>query len=115
MIFGHTVTTHPARQHVEVSLDGEVIAVSDRPILLEETGLPTRYYLPRADVRTDLLRSTTFATECPFKGKASYWTLELGDQTHDGIAWSYEDPIPQAAGITGLLSFYPDRADITVG
>lgn len=112
---GHTVTVAPADLHVVVKVDGETIAETDHPVLLEETGMPTRYYLPRDDVRMDLLRPTSFETECPFKGKASYWTLELGGAVHDGIVWSYENPIPGAAGIEGLLSFYNDRVELTVG
>jgi len=82
---------------------------------LNETGLPTRYYLPRDDVRTDLLRPTSFSTKCPFKGTASYWSLEMGDKVHDGIVWSYETPIPAAAGVAGLMCFYDDRVDLTIG
>jgi uncharacterized protein (DUF427 family) len=111
---GHTVTITPRDLHVEVRVDGERIAESEHPVVLEETGMPTRYYLPREDVRMDLLRPTSFKTECPFKGQAKYWTLELGGAVHDGIVWSYEEPIAAAEGITGLLCFYNDRADITV-
>ena len=111
---GHTITITPSDQHVEVRVDGEVVAQSDRPVLLEETGLPTRYYLPRDDVRMDLLRPTTFSTTCPFKGQASYWTLELGGAVHDGIVWAYEDPIAAAAKIAGYLSFYPGKVTVTV-
>ena len=111
---GHTVTIAPADLHVVVRVDGEVIAETARPVVLEETGMPTRYYLPREDVRMDLLRPTTFHTSCPFKGQASYWTLELGGAVHDGIVWSYEDPIPAARGVAGLLCFYNDRVDLTV-
>ena len=114
MTQGHTITVTPADLHVEVSVNGVKVAESDNPVLLEETGLPTRYYLPRDDVRMDLLRPTSFSTTCPFKGQASYWTLELGATVHDGIVWSYEEPIPSAEGIAGLLCFYNDRADITV-
>ncbi len=112
---GHTVTIHPADVHVVVRVDGEVIAETVRPVLLEETGLPTRYYLRQEDVRMDLLRKTNFSTECPFKGHASYWTLESGGAVHDGIVWSYENPIPGAEGVKGMLAFYADRADISVG
>src|SRR4051794_40207388 len=98
MTAGHTVTITPTDLHVEVHVDGEKIAETDHPVLLEETGLPTRYYLPREDVRMDLLRSTTFETTCPFKGQASYWSLDLGGTVHDGIVWSYETPIPAAEG-----------------
>jgi uncharacterized protein (DUF427 family) len=112
---GHTVTITPTDVHVEVRVDGQKVAETEHPVLLDETGLPTRYYLRREDVRMDLLRRTNFRTECPFKGHASYWTLQLGDAVHDGIVWSYEEPIPAAEGITGLLCFYNDRAEITVG
>ena len=115
MTSGHTVTTTPADLHVEVRVDGQVVAATDHPVLLDETGLPTRYYLPREDVRTDLLKPTTFTTECPFKGRASYWSLEMGDKVHDGIVWSYEHPIPAADGVAGLMCFYPDRAELVIG
>jgi uncharacterized protein (DUF427 family) len=91
-----------------------VVAASDHPVVLEETGMPTRYYFPREDVRMDLMRATNFKTECPFKGQALYWTLELGAAVHDGIVWSYETPIPAAEGIAGMLCFYNDRVDLTV-
>ncbi len=112
---GHTVTIAPADLHVVVKVAGETIAETDHPVLLEETGLPTRYYLPRDDVRMDLLRPTSFKTECPFKGSASYWTLELGGEVHDGIVWSYESPKSSAEGIAGMMSFYDDRVELTVG
>ncbi len=112
---GHTITITPSDRHVEVHVDGTLVAESDRPVLLDETGLPTRYYLPREDVRMELFRPTTFTTQCPFKGDASYWSLALGDAVHDGIAWSYEHPIPAAEGVAGLLCFYPDRAELTIG
>ncbi len=114
MASGHTITTRQAGVHVEVSLNGEKLAESDRPVLLDETGLPTRYYLPRDDVRTDLLRPTSTHTTCPFKGQASYWSAEVGGEVHDDLVWSYESPIPQAEQITGLMCFYPDRVKLTV-
>jgi uncharacterized protein (DUF427 family) len=114
MSAGHTVTISPSGAHVEVRLDGELLAQSDRALRLDETGLPARYYLPKDDVRMDLLRPTSFQTTCPFKGEASYWSADISGQTHDGIVWAYESPIPAAAQIAGLLSFYPTRAEITV-
>jgi uncharacterized protein (DUF427 family) len=115
MTNGHTITITPSDVHVEVWVAGEKIAESDAPMLLDETGLPTRYYLPRADVRMDLLRKTTFTTRCPFKGDASYWSLDLDGEIHDGIVWSYESPIPQAEAITGRLCFYQERVELKVG
>jgi uncharacterized protein (DUF427 family) len=109
MASGHTITITPTDRHVEVTLAGEKLASSDRAVVLEETGLPPRYYLPREDVRTELLRRTTSKTTCPFKGEASYWSVEAGGQVHGDLVWSYENPIPEAAGIAGLMCFYTER------
>jgi len=114
MTQGHRITVTPADLHVEVTVQGEKVAESEHPVLLEETGLPTRYYLPRDDVRMELLRPTTSETTCPFKGQASYWSLEVGDKVHDDIVWTYESPIPQAEGVAGLLCFYNERVDLTI-
>ncbi len=62
----------------------------------------------------DRLTPTTFESTCPFKGDASYWSFTSGEQTHDGVVWSYEEPIPSAQDIAQLMSFYPDRVEITV-
>jgi uncharacterized protein (DUF427 family) len=114
MTQGHRITITPAEVHVEISVDGVKLAESNRPVLLEETGLPTRYYLPREDVRTDLLRPTSSETTCPFKGQASYWSAEVDGRTHDDLVWTYERPIPEAEGITGLMAFLTERVDLIV-
>jgi uncharacterized protein (DUF427 family) len=114
MSAGHTVTIAQTDAHIEVRLDGELLAASDRALRLAETGLPDRYYLPKDDVRLDLLRPTSFQTTCPFKGQASYWSADIGGRSHDGIVWAYETPIDAATAIAGHLSFYPDRTEITV-
>ena len=74
-------TVHSSRS-VRVEVDGETVAETKRPVLLFETGLPTRYYIPKLDVRMDLLESTDTVTHCPYKGDASYWNLRLGDKTY---------------------------------
>jgi uncharacterized protein (DUF427 family) len=114
MATGHKITIAPADAHIEIKLEGRTIAESDRAVRLDETGIPARYYIPREDVRTDLLEPTTHKTTCPYKGEASYWSVRLGDKVYDNIVWGYETPIPNAAGITGLLCFYNDRVDMTV-
>ena len=111
---GHKITISPAGQHVEISLGGVKLAESDRALLLSETGSRARYYLPRADVRTEYLRPTATKTTCPFKGEASYWSAEVGGQVFTDLVWSYETPIPEAAQIAGLMCFYPDRVELTV-
>jgi uncharacterized protein (DUF427 family) len=114
MASGHQITITPADLHVEISLDGEHLAVSDRVVVLEETGLPDRYYIPRDDVRTGLLQRTARRTTCPFKGQASYWSVIVGGQVHKNLVWSYETPIPPAEGIAGLMCFYDEKVELTV-
>jgi len=114
MTTGHTVTITPSDTHVEVRLAGRVLATSDRALRLDETGLPARFYLPKDDVHMELLRPTTFHTTCPFKGEASYWSVDVDGTSYDGVAWGYETPIPAVAEIGGYVSFYPDRAEVTV-
>lgn len=115
MASGHQITITPTDLHVEITLGGEKLAETDRAVLLDETGLPTRYYIPREDVRTDLLRPTARETTCPFKGQASYWSADVGGEAHEDIVWSYETPIPAAEKIAGLLCFYNERVELTVG
>ena len=111
---GHTVTITPSDSHVEVSVGGELLAKTDRALRLEETGLPARYYIPKDDVRMDLLRPTDFHTSCPFKGEASYWSADIGGRSYDGIVWAYETPIDSVPELAGHVSFYPDRAEVVV-
>ena len=95
MAAGHQITITPSQLHLEVTLDGEKLAVSDRAVLLEETGSPARYYLPPEDVRTDLLSPTSQHTTCPFKGEASYWSAEVGGEVNHrdgGRGLYFEDP-----------------------
>jgi uncharacterized protein (DUF427 family) len=111
---GHRITVTPADVHVEVRVGGQKVAESDRPLLLDETGLPTRYYLRREDVRTELLEPTSRTTTCPFKGEASYWSLRVGDEVHDDLVWSYEAPLPEVREIAGRLCFYNEKVDLIV-
>lgn len=98
-------------RHVRVVVGGETLAETHRPRLLFETGLPTRYYIPKIDVRMDLLTPTDSHTACPYKGIASYWTARVGDQDFQDIAWSYPAPIPECTKIENLISFYNERVD----
>jgi uncharacterized protein (DUF427 family) len=106
-------TVHSSRQ-VRVEVDGEVIAETNRPVLLFETGLPTRYYIPKLDVRMDLLVATDSVTHCPYKGDAVYWSLRVGEKTYPDFVWSYPRPIPEIPKIENLLSFYNEKVDLYV-
>jgi uncharacterized protein (DUF427 family) len=104
----------PSSRTVEVVLGGETVARSRRGHFLFETNLPTRHYLPREDVRMDLLKPSATKTRCPYKGIASYWSAMVGGKTYDDIAWSYEDPIPECPKIKGLICFYAENVDATL-
>ncbi len=104
----------PSSRHVRVLVDGEVIADSSQPTLLFETGLPTRYYLPKSDVRMDLLDPTDTETACPYKGWSHYWNVEVGDTIHEDIAWGYRSPVHESAAIAGLVCFYNEKVDIEI-
>ncbi|MGH9896033.1 MAG: DUF427 domain-containing protein [bacterium] len=111
----HRIRIEPCDAHVTVTYDGVVLAETDRALLLHEGKLPTRYYIPPQDVRTDLLADSDTHTRCPWKGEASYKTLVLGDQRLEDFVWFYPDPIPEARSIAGLFCFYNEKVEIEVG
>jgi uncharacterized protein (DUF427 family) len=104
---------HSSRR-VQVLIDGEPVADSVRPLLLFETHLPTRYYLSFEDVRTDLFEASDTVTVCPYKGRARYWSVRVGDRLVTDAVWSYPDPIPENPKIRDLLCFFNERVDIVV-
>lgn len=104
----------PSSRHVRVELDGVTLADSRQPVLLFETGLPIRFYLPPADVRMNLLTDSDSHTRCPYKGLASYYSLELGGKTYEDLVWVYREPIDECSKIKGLLAFYNERVDLFV-
>src|SRR5215472_7443285 len=107
----HRIDVLPSSRRVRVELDGEVLAVSSRPALLFETMLPTRYYLPRADVTAELVPSPT-RTWCAYKGQASYFSASVGGRLVPDIAWTYEDPQHDADRVRGLIAFFDERIDV---
>jgi uncharacterized protein (DUF427 family) len=101
-------------RHVRVMVEGEVVADSNRPTILFETGLPPRYYLPQTDVRMDLLTSTETTTGCPYKGFAHYWSVGVAGETYTDLAWGYRTPLPESEAVAGLVCFYNEKVDIEV-
>ncbi len=106
-------TVHSSR-HVRVEVEGQAVAETNRPVLLFETGLPTRYYIPKLDVRMDLLEPSQTITHCPYKGTAGYWTLRAGGKTYPDFVWAYPRPIPEIPKIENLLCFYNEKVDLYV-
>jgi uncharacterized protein (DUF427 family) len=110
----HRVDVLNSSRHVKVVVEGVVVAETRRPRLLFETGLPTRYYIPKIDVRMDLLEPTDSITACPYKGRASYWSVRAGERLLEDLVWVYPAPIPECPKIENLLSFYNEKVDIYV-
>lgn len=104
---------HSSR-HIEVKINGVTVADSTKPTLLFETGLPTRYYLPLTDVRMDLLRDSDTTTQCPYKGEANYYSVELDGELIEDIVWYYKYPVEESSRIAGMVSFYNEKLDIYV-
>ena len=109
----YEVELEPSPRRVRASFGGEVVAESDRTLIVRETKHDPVVYFPRQDVRFELLERTDHETFCPFKGEASYWTLRVHDRSEDNAVWSYEDPFEQVAGIEGYVAFYPDRVELS--
>jgi uncharacterized protein (DUF427 family) len=107
----HRIDVLPSSRQVRLELDGQLLAVSSRPVLLFETMLPMRYYLPRADVAAELVPSST-RTWCAYKGQASYFSASVGGRLVPDIAWTYEDPQHDAARVRDLIAFFDERIDV---
>jgi uncharacterized protein (DUF427 family) len=107
----HVIEIEPSPRRVRVMFGGEIIADSTGPLLLLETGCLPVYYFPRDHVRMEFLFPTKHHTTCPYKGRASYWTVRTGGREAENAAWGYPDPIPESRAIAGAIAFYWDRMD----
>lgn len=103
-------------RHVQVRLGDTVLADSGSPVLVFETGLPTRYYLPASDLRHEhLSRSGGTRTSCPYKGTTSYYlSAAIDGAVIEDIAWCYSFPTAAVSAIAGLVAFYQDKVDVLV-
>ncbi|TFK49968.1 DUF427-domain-containing protein [Heliocybe sulcata] len=105
----------PSSRHVRVEVDGVEVANSHQPRLLFETHLITRYYIPRSDIRADLLEESQLTTYCPYKGTASYFNVKLpSGKTVENIVWYYPKPYPECSDVEGCVAFYDEKVDVWV-
>ncbi len=110
----HRIDISSSDAHVVIRHNRTVLADTTNPVLLKEGKLPTRFYIPREDVRMELLAPTASTWHCPFKGDATFWSANIDGEVLTDIAWSYPEPIPGAEGIAGLVCFYNEKVDIEV-
>jgi uncharacterized protein (DUF427 family) len=116
----HRVDQLAESRRVKVVFGGVTIADSGAALRVEETGHGPVYYVPGKDVRLDLMRPTEQHTRCPFKGEASYWTIELpadagSVRRSENAVWAYPSPYDEVSRLAGYYAFYPNRVEsITV-
>jgi uncharacterized protein (DUF427 family) len=140
-IFGHPrdpykrIITLQSSKKVQIEIDGVEVASTTRPVLLYETGLPLRFYIPHTDVRLDLLEDDTETRSyCPYKvcslsfscpslfilmtssqGDASYYFVKLPNgEKKRGLAWWYKTPKTETSEIKGHVAFYDEKVDVRV-
>jgi len=112
----HPITVKPTGSHVTVRVGGVTVAESDNALSLAEASYPVVQYIPLTDVDQNLLSRTDSHTYCPYKGEASYYTLQTPDgQTETDLIWTYEQPYDAVSEIAGHVAFYGNRAEVTVG
>ena len=107
----HRIDVLSSTRHVRVVLGGVTVAESRRPVLLFETGFPSRYYLPKADVHFEMLRPSDTISHCAYKGEARYYSVEAGGKTFQDMVWYYRFPTTEASKIANHLAFYSENAD----
>jgi uncharacterized protein (DUF427 family) len=110
----HRVDVRPSSLRVRVALGDTVVAQTSAPQVLSETGLPNRLYLPPGDVRRDLLVPSATTSYCPYKGRAAYWTLRVGDREVPDVAWTLPDPLKDGREVRDHFCFLHDDLEITV-
>ncbi|WP_457089236.1 DUF427 domain-containing protein [Microvirga sp. P5_D2] len=107
----HPITVTPNPHRIRVMLGGFIIAETTKALTLQEATLPTVQYIPREDVHMDLLDPTDHRTHCPYKGDASYFTVNGGGLVRENAAWTYEEPASSVVAIKEHVAFYPEKID----
>ena len=110
----HRVDVLDSSRHVRVTVNGEVVAETNRPRVIYETGLPPRWYFPPEDVRAEALVPSDTQTGCAYKGFASYHSVQVGGEEEEDLVWFYPEPTRDVERIKGYLAFFNERADIEV-
>ena len=107
----HPITVEPTKARVVVKAGGRVVADSRNALTLQESNYPAAQYIPRADVDFSVLERTDHETYCPYKGEASYYSLNAGEVKGENAVWTYEKPYEPVAAIKDHVAFYANVVD----
>lgn len=107
----HPISVEPHPLRVIVTVGGRVIADTVEARALQEATYPPVLYIPRKDVDMARLERTTHTTYCPYKGDASYYSIQAAGERGKNAVWTYETPYAAVAAIETHLALYPDRVD----
>ncbi|MFJ3487242.1 DUF427 domain-containing protein [Pseudomonas sp. NPDC090202] len=110
----HPITIAPLKGRVTVQFKGVRVAQSDRALELRESSYPPVIYIPRSDISMEHYESSEHRTHCPYKGDASYFTLNANGETAVNAVWTYEQAYPAVKEIEGHVAFYPDKVSLEV-
>lgn len=110
----HPITLEPTGSRVTVELGGRVIVDTEAALTLREASYPPAQYVPLADVDPAVLRPSDHTTYCPYKGDATYYSLQVGDDVAPAAVWTYLAPYDAVAAVKDHVAFYPDRVDSIV-
>lgn len=102
----HKILFSPFPRRIRAVVAGQTLIDTDEAMLLHESNILPALYVPVADVRFDLLTKTDHTTHCPFKGDASYWTINVGDDSRGNAVWGYENPLDEATWLGGYVAVY---------
>jgi uncharacterized protein (DUF427 family) len=104
----HRIDIRDTSRTLEVRSEGRVVARSEHPVVLYESGFAPRWYVPRADVDETALTPVEGQTFCPYKGLADYYDIAGARKA----AWSYRNAYPEVGRVNDLVSFEPDKVEV---
>lgn len=104
----------PSTRSIRIALEGVTLAASSSPLLLLETSLRTRYYLPPTSVEWEYLRPSDTVTLCPYKGRAEYYHVEVKGRVYRDLVWYYRYPTSESALVAGYMCFYNESVDVWI-
>jgi uncharacterized protein (DUF427 family) len=107
----HKLLMHPYPRRIRAEFAGRTIIDTTDGVLVHETALPPRLYVPETDIDASAFVPSDHSTHCPFKGDATYRTLHVGDRVAENALWAYPDPLPDAKWLAGYASLYWEAAD----